>query len=83
MFFMEQISFSLKLFSYCFYGQSFVKTKVFKILLYVLHVYTRNRGFLEVKNFKMVIKVGALKSEVSENATLSMVNTAINDNHRL
>ena len=31
----------------------------------------------------MVIKVSAWKPEVNENATLSTVNIAINDNHRL
>ena len=58
-------------------------SEVLTILLCVLHVYTRNRGFLEVKIFQIVIKVGALKSEVNENAILSTVNTTINDNHRL
>ena len=38
---------------------------------------------LEVLTFKMVIKVSARKPEVHENATLSTVNIAINDNHRL
>ena len=52
------------------------------ILLYILC--THNRLFcLEVLTFKMVIKVSALKPEVNENATLSTVNIAINDNHRL
>ena len=31
----------------------------------------------------MVIKVSAWKPEVNENVTLSMVNFAMNDNHRL
>ena len=31
----------------------------------------------------MVIKVSAWKPEVNENATLSTINIAINDNHRL
>ena len=39
--------------------------------------------YLEVLTFKMVIKVSAWKPEVNENATLSTVNIAINDNHRL
>ena len=38
---------------------------------------------LEVLTFKMVIKVSAWKPEVNENATLSTINIAINDNHRL
>ena len=38
---------------------------------------------LEVLTFKMVIKVSACKPEVNEHATLSTVNIAINDNHRL
>ena len=38
---------------------------------------------LEILIFKMVIKVSAWKPEVNENATLSTVNIAINDNHRL
>ena len=38
---------------------------------------------LEVLTFKMAIKVSAWKPEVNENATLSTVNIAINDNHRL
>ena len=38
---------------------------------------------LEVLTFKMVIKVLVWKPEVNENTTLSTVNTAINDNHRL
>ena len=38
---------------------------------------------LEVLTFKMVIKVSAWKPEVNENATLSTVKIAINDNHRL
>ena len=38
---------------------------------------------LEVLTFKMVIKMSAWKPEVNENATLSTVNIAINDNHRL
>ena len=38
---------------------------------------------LEVLTFNLVIKVSAWKPEVNENVTLSMVNFAINDNHRL
>ena len=38
---------------------------------------------LEVLTFKMVIKISAWKPEVNENATLSTVNIAINDNLRL
>ena len=38
---------------------------------------------LEVLTFKMVIKVSVSKPEVNENTTLSTVNIAINDNHRL
>ena len=38
---------------------------------------------LEVLTFKMVIKVSAWKPEVDDHATLSAVNIAINDNHRL
>ena len=51
-------------------------------LLYFLC--TRNRFFcLEMLTFKMVIKVSAWKPEVNENVTLSTVNFAINDHHRL
>ena len=39
--------------------------------------------YLQVLTFKMVIKVSPWKPEVNENATLSKVNVAINDNHRL
>ena len=38
---------------------------------------------LGVLTFKKVIKVSARKPEVNKNATLSAVNNAINDNHRL
>ena len=37
----------------------------------------------EVLTFKMVIKVSAWKPEVNENATISKVNIAKNDNHSL
>ena len=52
-------------------------------LLYFLC--TRNTFFfcLEVLTFKMFIKVLAWKPEVNENVSLSTVNFAINDNHRL
>ena len=38
---------------------------------------------LEDLAFKMVIKVSARQPEINENATLSTVNIAINDKHRL
>ena len=38
---------------------------------------------LEVLTFKNVLKVSAWKPEVNENVTLSTVNLAINDKHRL
>ena len=38
---------------------------------------------LEILAFKNVLKVSAWKPEVNENATLSTVNIAINDKHRL
>ena len=50
----------------------------------LLSMHTQQIFFcLEVLIFKMVIKVSALQPEVNENATLSTVNIAINDNHRL
>ena len=47
------------------------------------HVHATYCFCLEVLTFKMVIKVSAWKPEVNENASLSTVNIAINDNHRL
>ena len=45
---------------------------------------THNRFFcLKVLTSKMVIKVSAWKPEANDNATLSTVNIAINDNHML
>ena len=60
----------------------FKLSKNFNIALLFMHTQLIFFG-LEVLTFKMVIKVSAFKPEVNENATLSTVNIAINDNHRL
>ena len=49
----------------------------FNIALFSMH--TQQIFCLEVLTFKIVIKVSAWKPEVNENATLSMVNVAINE----
>ena len=50
----------------------------------LLSTHTQQIFCLEVLTFKMVIKLSAWKPEVNENATLlTVVNIAINDNHRL
>ena len=49
----------------------------------LLSMHTQQIFCIEVLTFKMVIKVSARKPEVNENATLSTVNIATNDNHRL
>ena len=43
----------------------------------LLSRHTQHISCLEVLTFKMVIKVSSYKPEVNENATLSMVNIAI------
>ena len=47
------------------------------------YAHATNCFCLEVLTFKMVIKVSAWKPEVNEHASLSTVNIAINNNHRL
>ena len=49
----------------------------------LLSMHTQQILCLEVLTFKMIIKVSARKPEVNENLTLSTVNFAIIDNHRL